>query len=314
MSLRKGKSWAFVWLAVVVLGLVFDSPHASSSCQNQVARTKERVLPKWLLKQPTLRETVQSKTDAGYVLEIEGKWFLDRYPREYLAMGQTLRAGEKIRIQSPTANDHITIAGPSGEIIIRRNCSNAGECNRRVIIPSPEDARSNIFGAILHTAMELIYGKPERYSVHGVRGINNDLEEAVCLVEKGKVDLSRAFRRMPKGVYYLKIRSLQPSATRKTYGPLQFDWDQGASSVLDVSGLTPGIYEIRLLVRSDGEYEPTSLTVWILFLNKLDFARASDSFGQAIELTGGWGKPLTDETKRSVLRACLDNLATRSLR
>lgn len=288
--------------------LFFGLPNASSDHLQKVASTKNHVLPNRHLTL-TIPKPVQSKLDAAYVLQIEGKWFLDRYPREYLAMGQRIRAGEKIRIQSPASNDHIAIAGPSGEIIISRNCSNAAECYHRFVIPTPEDAEPTIIGTILHTAMRLIYGKPERYSVHGVRSINNDLEEAVCLIDKGKVDLSRAFRRMPTGGYYLKIRTLQPNVSKKTYGPLGYDWNESAVSVLDANDLQPGLYEIRLLVRSDDQYEATSLTVWVLLLNKSEYNRASDSFRQAITLTDKWREQISDDTKRSVLRAFLDNLA-----
>jgi hypothetical protein len=252
----------------------------------------------------------QSKSDAGYVLEVEGKWYLEKKPREYLAVGQRLAAGEVIRIMSPATSDHIVIAGPSGEIVIKRYCDKRGDCARRLIVPSPAETEPSVFDVIFQTAMRLIRGKPDRYSVHGVRGGNNDLEEAVCQFDKGTLSLSPVFRNMPRGLYYLKLRNLQPGASRTSLGPLRFDWDPQGGSVLPVSGLIPGMYEIRLLLRTSDEYEPTSLTVWTLISIPSEFDRTNNSFRQGVTLTNKWGKRITDETKREVLRAYLDNLAT----
>src|SRR5438309_6856044 len=107
----------------------------------------------------------QSKTDAGYILEIEGKWYLEKKPKEYLALGQRLSAGDVIRILSPTANDHIVVSSPSGEIIIKRNCDDQRNCVRRLIVPQSGETETSDFDVILHTAMRLIRGTPERYSV-----------------------------------------------------------------------------------------------------------------------------------------------------
>lgn len=254
--------------------------------------------------------STQSRGDAGYVLEVEGKWYLEKKIREYLTVGQRLAAGDVIRILSPATNDHIVISSPSGENLIKLSCDNRSDCNRRLVVPSPADTESSVFDVILQTAMRLIRGKPERYSVHGVRGVNNELEEAVCRFHKGLLDLDPVFRNMPRGPYYLKLRNLQPGAYRTVVGPLRFDWNPQGGSDLAVNGLTPGIYEIRLLVRTSDQYEPTSLSAWTLLSNPSEFDRTTGLFRQAVKLTGKLRNAITDETRRSVLRAYLDDLAT----
>lgn len=250
--------------------------------------------------------SLQSKTDAGYVLEIEGKWYVDRKPPEYLAMGQRLMAGDVIKIVGPKENDRLVITGTSGEIIVKRYCARE-TCLRRLVVPPPP-SDSGIFDAMLKTAMRLITGRPERYSVHGVRGVSNDLEEAVSLFDKGSLDLSSVFRNMPKGVYYLKLRDLQSEATTTVVGPQRFDWDPQQGSPLSITDLRSGIYEVRLLLRKGTRYEPT-LSVWTLISSKSEFDRLSDSFHQAVRLTRKWQTTTTDETRRAVLRAYLDGLA-----
>jgi hypothetical protein len=291
---------------------VNDSIEISSWREDRVKRlgTKEQVALTGSPKQALFSSAVQSRSDAGYVLEIEGKWFVESNPREYLTLGQRLRAGERIRILSPAANDQIVIVGTNGEVVIEQHCVNRGDCGRRLIVPSPADTEPSVFDIILQTAMRLIKGKPDRYSVHGVRGVDNDLKEGVCRFDEGWVDLRPVFQGMPKGLYYLKLRDLQPGASKTAVGPLQFDWDPQGVSALRANGLTPGIYEIRLLARTSDQYEPTSLTVWTLISTAPEFDRTNDSFRQAVSLTNKWRKTITDETKREVLRAYLDNLAT----
>jgi hypothetical protein len=281
----------------------------SSARENRVEHfgTNEQVALTWFPKQTMFGSAVQSKNDAGYVLEIEGRWFVDENPREYLTLGQRVRAGQKIRILSPAANDRIVIVGTNGEIVVNQHCVNRGDCGRSLIVSSPAESEPSIFDVILQTAMRLIKGKRDRYSVHGVRGADNDLKEGVCRFDKGWLDLSPVFHSMPKGVYYLKLRDLQ-SATSEI-GPLQFEWDPQGVSALRVNGLAPGIYEIRLLVRTSDEYESTSLSVWTLISKTLEFDRTNGSFRQALTLTSKWGKTITEETKREVLRAYLDSLA-----
>jgi hypothetical protein len=149
---------------------------------------------------------LQSKTDAGYVLEIEGKWYVDRNPREYLAMGQRLMAGDIIKIVGPKENDRIVISGTSGEIIAKRYCASES-CLRRLMVPFPE-SDSGVLDAMLKTAMRLITGRPVRYSVHGERGVSNDLKEAITLFDRGSLDLSPVFHNMPKGVYSFLLREI----------------------------------------------------------------------------------------------------------
>lgn len=249
---------------------------------------------------------LQSKADAGYVLEIEGRWYIDRNPREYLAMGQRLMAGDVIKIVGPKDNDRLVISGTNFEIIAKRYCAREN-CLRRLDVPFSQ-SDSGVLDAILNTAMRLIRGRPERYSIHGQKGGSNYLEEAVSLFDKGSLDLSPVFQNMPKGVYYLKLQNLQPGAINTVVGPQKFLWDPQQASPLSVTDLRSGVYEVSLLLRKGNRYEPT-LSVWTLISSKSEFDRLNDSFREAVRLTRKWQTTTTDETRRAVLRACLDGLA-----
>jgi hypothetical protein len=254
----------------------------------------------------TAAYSLQSKADAGYVLEIEGRWYVDRTPREYLAMGQRVVAGDAIKIVGPKENDHIVIVGTSEEIIAKRYCAREN-CLRRLDVPSPP-SDSGVLDAILKTAMRLIRGRPERYSIHGVRGERNDLEEAMSPFDKNSLDLSSVFRKMPKGIYYLKLRDLGSEEIEEVVTPQRFDWNPQQPSALFITDLRSGVYEVRLMLRKGNRYEP-SLSVWTLISSKGDFDRLSDSFRQAVRLTRKWETTTTEETRRAVLRAYLDELA-----
>jgi hypothetical protein len=249
---------------------------------------------------------VQPKSDAGYVLEVEGKWYVKA--KQYLAVGQRVAAGDVIRILSPTESDHIVIAGMTGQIIAKRHCGKE-TCARGLVVPAHDNVDRGLFNVILDTAMRLIRGKPDRYSVHGVRGVDNELREAVCVRDGASVELSPAFHNMTKGVYYLKLREVDSGAGKPALGPFRFDWDPKQTSTLQLSDLSDGTYEIRLMTRVGDHYETTPLTVWVLFSGKQEFNRLTDLFRQATTVTDTWQTSTTDETKRTVLRAYLHSLA-----
>jgi len=252
----------------------------------------------------------QSRSDAGYVLEVEGKWYVKA--KQYLAVGQRVAAGDVIRVLSPGETDHIVISGMTGEIIARRHCGKE-TCSRGLIVPASNKNDAGLFTVILDTAMRLIRGKPDRYSVHGVRGVNNDLREAVCVRDGASVELGPAFHSMPKGVYYLKLREVVSGAAEPARGPFRFDWDPQQTSTLQLSDISDGTYEIRLMTLLGDQYETTPLTVWVLISDKQEFKRLTDLFRQATSVTDTWQTSTADETKRTVLRAYLHSLAGATL-
>jgi hypothetical protein len=249
---------------------------------------------------------VQSKADAGYVLEIEGRWYVDRNPREYLAMSQRVMAGDVIRILDPMENDHIVILGRNKEIIAQRYCARES-CLGKLPVPFPA-SDSGVLDAMLDTVMRLIRGRRDRYSIHGQKGESNPLEEAVSLFDKGSLDLTPVFRNMPKGTYHLQLRDLRPGTANTVVGPLRFGWDPQAPSPLATTDLRSGVYEVSLLLGKGTRSEP-SLSVWTLVSSRSEFDHLSNSFREAVRLTDKWQKSTTDETRRVVLRAYLDSLA-----
>lgn len=246
----------------------------------------------------------------GYVIDMEGRWLAGVNPVRELRKGDQLRARDVIRIESPTPYDYIVIAGFNEDIIARRYCSNAGDCNRPLRLRRPAESSNSILGAILGSVMGLLRGEPGRYVALGQRG--DELSEGVVLIKDGRVDLNTVFAGHGGEQYYLRLRAIAPSgkpSANSWIGPIVFNWEPGKSSPVAIQGIEPGLYELALLERSDNEYMPTGSSAWILASGPREYRRLSLSFRRAVKLTRKWGKAITPEAARSFLRADLDHLA-----
>src|SRR5208337_1395676 len=114
---------------------------------------------------------------VAYVLEIEGTWTLKGNAKP-LALGQSLPAKGILSNDVPRDNDHIVVADLRGEVIktihcmsrVCRECRVSGGCYDP-IQPIPDaTARVGTISVIVEAVLEFFAGKPNRYSVHRVRG------------------------------------------------------------------------------------------------------------------------------------------------
>lgn len=255
-----------------------------------------------------------AQAEAGYVLEVQGAWFLERNTAAPLRKAESLPAGARIFSKAPEGEDYIIIAGLDGEIAASRNCSRDADCGRPFTVPTKRRKESGLVSEVLETAMRLIWGAPNRYSVHRVRGDMHELREAVAPLERGRADLSAVFRSMPGGTYSVTLRPLA-EGDDDGGGAVQtkFDWAPGTDTSLEAGGLAPGLYELKAAEKRVGSRSQTTHVAWVLLAEGKQLPRLAKSFGRAQALTDKWGASVEPYTKRGFLRACLEHLsATRA--
>jgi hypothetical protein len=161
--------------------------------------------------------------------------------------------------------------------------------------------------------MSLLFGDPDRYSIHRVRGAE-ELSDSVVLLSNGKVDFRSAFGQVDRGRYYLALGKLNKNkfAPERLIGPIVFDWDPDHPPIISIPNLHPGLYELSLVDRQ-GESISQGSNTWILVTGPRHFRKVAASFDEALALTKRWGNNVSTDAVRSLLRAHLDHLVNSSL-
>jgi hypothetical protein len=253
---------------------------------------------------------------VGFVLELQGKWVGGNDPAA-LRLGQTLPGGLALENPDPTDGDHIVIANLHGEIIktIRcrsgacRECTLTGGCYDPVHpLPNPEGAPSGV-STVLNAVVELLSAKPDRYSVHRVRGAES-FRSAVVRLEGNAIDLDSLLKGAEPGNYELQFVSLSKEADQAKRKVLigQMKWEPGEKAILTVNGIEPGLYEVSY------QHGMTWGDAWVLLCSGpgcRDMTMAYEEFKQQAK---SWDKTVTQSTKQAYQRAYLEYLNLRSAR
>ena len=249
---------------------------------------------------------------VGFVLEKQGTWQLTGGTRN-LAEGERLAARSRLTNPSPADGDRISVVNLNGDLIVRIRCK-SGTCNAcpgqsdacyDPIPPLPEPkAAPSILGTMLHSVMELVNGKPDRYSVHRVRG--HALSDAVVRLDRGRVDLGPVYAGQESGRY--KIQFVSIGDRRWKSDPVSFDWDPARGSGTAVPRLERGLYALVQFDADDASSSPL-MEAWVLVTNPDEYPKATSAFKAASDQTAKWGTSVTPDTKQRFLRAHLDYLA-----
>lgn len=295
---------------------MFCAPVRSKACPATPCRRRPWGLTVWLcltFLAAWLPRSAGAQQQVGFILDIsDGKWSINQSPSIKLKKGQSLPAEGRIRVQSPSDDDFITITDLKGEVIINRRCRERGQCDGEIRLPaSPE--RPGALSASWDAVMNLIRGEPDRYSVHRVR--EGELADALVELKGEQIDLRDVFRKYEKGTYHFRVRSLARDSTpagRIRTGPLAFDWTPSQPSAVTVSGLQPGLYELTLLEREGNAFSPTAITAWILVEPPATFRQSAEAFSAAKQVADKWAGTVNPEVSRGFLRARLDELAMRA--
>lgn len=264
---------------------------------------------------------VQAQQQVAYVVDFEGRWFLNG-GLPITRKSQSLPGSGTISAMSPSEYDFITIANLNGDVIARRICRTRGECNTPINLPPPPK-QPGLLGTAFGAVMSLVWGEPDRYSVH--RSRDGELNDGVVQMKDEQIDLSAIFTGSDPGKYHLRLvpvadgvkqtgykarsRTGQLRRSANQVGPITLDWDRKRASPVTVPGQQFGLYELVLLDRVNDAYSPTDVTAWVLISRPNAYSKSVASYQQAVGLTKTWGNDVTPEAARSFLRAHLDKLA-----
>jgi hypothetical protein len=159
--------------------------------------------------------------------------------------------------------------------------------------------------------MSLFGGEPDKYIVPSQRG--PELSEGVVRLEGNQLDLNPIFKGWEKDRYYLGFRLLSgrgDTSGSKPLEPVVFDWDPTKPSAVSAAGLKPGLYELTLLKRRDGQYRRTNVNTWICISGALEYVKAEEAFQRMVALATKWGEAVSPEAQQGFLRATLEYLSS----
>jgi len=251
--------------------------------------------------------TTAAQSTIGRVYNFKGTWYREGQARP-LTHGDTVGAGSVIRIQSPSQLDFIVILLTNGQHLEKR-CGRR-ECEQPFQLP-PYVAQQRHFWYIIEPVLRIFQRQPVRYSVPMPKSGAVKLREAVVEVKNGTANIAEVFQEVPKGSYTIKLtRKSQPGiASRGTHSkPITIWWEPLAQPSVSVSGVKPGIYEVRQLhEQTNKQYLPTPVTAWVLITEPNSFEETTSSFRNAIYMTDAW-TGLGEDSVRAFLRAYLDHL------
>jgi hypothetical protein len=246
-----------------------------------------------------------TQAPVGYVAEIHGDWYVDGNTASPLKRWQKLQPNSTVGMKSPTPDARIVIFDMSGKLIASRNCE-AVNCSHPFKLPASSPQRS-LLGVAFDATVGLLFGSPDKYSIHRERTSESALSDGVVKLEGGQIDFSPILKL--RGRYYLSWRSLPRSGEPgKWANSIEFRTKRGQPALVTVPGLEPGLYEINLQ-RPVWERYQTFASAWVLVSTAPEYENAAASFRQAVELTKQWGGQVERDTSRQFLLAHLDYLA-----
>jgi hypothetical protein len=258
--------------------------------------------------------SASAQQKIGYVLAMGGSWALSG-DTHALTLGQSLPAMGLLVNSTPRDGDNIVVADLSGEVIktVRckngacRECRQLGDCYDPIQRLPVEADKTTTFGTTLSAVLDLFAGKPDRYSVHRVRGGESIGRAAgVAQLEGSTVDISRFMEGLHEGSYEVEVASLsrvEEKERKWRSGSTTVNWNPGNSVPLVLKGIQPGLYVLSF------EDKVTSGFAWVLLCDPEAYpstVASFDSFSKQMEV---WGDSVTENSKKSYQRAYLDYLA-----
>jgi len=263
-------------------------------------------------------DSASAQQKIGYVLAMEGTWTLSGDTPEVI-LGQSLPAMGLLVNPTPRDGDNIVVADLRGEVIktVRckngacRECRQLGGCYDPIQqLPAVAD-KTTTFGTTLSAVLELFAGKPDRYSVHRVRGAEPIGRAAgVAQLEGSTVEISYFMEGLDKGSYEVQAASLVGAGGNERNwrsSATTVNWNPGNSVPLVLKGIQPGLYLLSF------ENKGTSGFAWVLLCDSRAYPSAVASFDGFSKQMEIWGDSVSENMKKSYQRAYLDYLASNRL-
>jgi hypothetical protein len=261
--------------------------------------------------------SILAQRTVGYVLEMQGEWTIGGSATG-LSMGQPVKEGVVLANPNPAAGDHIVVANLQGEIIriircrsgVCRECRESGACYDPIQpLPITTDSTSTISTAFKAIA-ELFVGKPDRYSVHRVRGSGFAIaRNGIVRMDGSTVDVNDFFRDQGQGSYEVQFVPLSgetSGANDLKSKPNQLIRSPEGKTVLAVEGLHAGLYEMRV-TRGD-----MTSSASVLVCDAVSYPNTAASFQAFVQKTDSWGTSVSEATRQTYQRAFLEYLASLS--
>jgi hypothetical protein len=249
---------------------------------------------------------------------MEGTWTLSGDTPEVI-LGQSLPAMGLLVNPTPRDGDNIVVADLRGEVIktVRckngacRECRQLGGCYDPIQqLPAVAD-KTTTFGTTLSAVLELFAGKPDRYSVHRVRGAEPIGRAAgVAQLEGSTVEISYFMEGLDKGSYEVQAASLVGAGGNERNwrsSATTVNWNPGNSVPLVLKGIQPGLYLLSFGNKG------TSGFAWVLLCDSRAYPSAVASFDGFSKQMEIWGDSVSENMKKSYQRAYLDYLASNRL-
>jgi hypothetical protein len=249
---------------------------------------------------------------VGYILDVHGNWVLAGNFAS-LNRGDGVAAGALLRntATKPSDNDRIVVADLKGDVIKRirckssvcNECRDSGTCYDPIqplpqLSPSPSVLRASFEGL-----MALFSSKPDRYSIHRVRGTT--LEDAVVQLSADRIGLGEVLKDQKKGTYLFTLTKI-PGSSSSVIGKSEhvtLDWEPNRADQIVIHGVRPGLYEAKL---DAGEF---SKSFWILLVGTESYGQLDGQLRRMSAQMETWGDDVPSDVKLSFRRAYLAYLA-----
>lgn len=263
---------------------------------------------------------------VGFVLEMQGKWFLDGSPPRKIHKGSTLPAGGSIYIQPPVSRSaRVVVADRTGAIIVKKECDLTGECEGRIRLPGLNPGASSVGRHVSAVLDVLSKEEPVKYESFISSSSQlpegdltaDDVREAVVAIRGDTLDMRPVFARVRRKRFFLRLNAApgkQSVDHSPDVAPTVYDWDPAAPSAFKAPGIQPGLYEIERLAEGEGGFATAGVIAWILIPQPDEYEKVSYCFGKVVQVATKWGGAIKPDTTRTYLRANLDYLFTEGAR
>jgi len=251
---------------------------------------------------------LRAQEKVGYILDVQGCWAV-------AGNSQCLKRGDSVKpgvlmgntAAKPSDTDRIVIADLKGDAIKRIRCKNSlcNECRKSgtcydPIQPLPQlPPPPSVLRASFEGLMALFSSKPERFSVHRVRG--ETLSDTVAQVSEERIYLGQVLNGLKGGPYHLIFIRIDRNGDLSDWksDPVEVGGEHIDANQTVIRGLHPGLYEANLDTRD------FSKNLWVLFVNNDAYANLNDAFRRISIAIETWGDEVPANIKDSYRRAYL---------
>lgn len=245
----------------------------------------------------------------AYVLAVQGLWATPGRTQP-LAVGTPLPAAARLVASRPSMGDRIVVvAARSGEVLLSRDCGEPRACREPLIVPQASTALAPTWAEALRRAMARLEGAPDRY-VATLSRQGADLPDAVLALDGSAVNLAPVLEALPATRHELTLRRLDCApGSDCAESTVTLDAAAGRAASVVMSSAGPGVYELRVRAAVPALAVAVTRRCRLLLLPQEQAAAKIERYRGWLALTERWGDAVDAGSRRSLLRALIDELA-----